>query len=350
MQKEKIGIIGHFGGKEKMFDGQTIKTKNAKNIIEKYGDFETFCVDTYLVKKHKIRLLLDTFKCLFKCKKIVILLSTNGLNFYLPFLYYVNKLFKRKIYHDIIGSELIEMVESNPKLVKYLNKLEVNWFEFSSGVEFFKEKGIKNVELLPNCKELVPIEISQVSDYDSSDKVYRFCTFSRIIKEKGITDAILAIADFNKKNSACVATLDVYGKVDDSYKEEFEKLLKDCNKFIFYRGAIESEKSVDTLKNYYVLLFPTYWRGEGFPGTILDAYASALPVIASDWRANKEIIKHKETGYVYPCLEFNDLQQAIEFAIFNEMAINKMRKSCRLEYENYTPEKIGRTICDTLKK
>ena len=54
---KKIGIIGHFGGTNNFVDGQTVKTKNLQSLLEDYGKLETYTVDTYLVRKHKIRLL-----------------------------------------------------------------------------------------------------------------------------------------------------------------------------------------------------------------------------------------------------------------------------------------------------
>ena len=76
-KNRKIGIIGHFGGEKVFYDGQTVKTKNLKMLVEEYGGFETFCVDTYLNKTNKVKLLFKSLSCLFKCKKIFILLSEN---------------------------------------------------------------------------------------------------------------------------------------------------------------------------------------------------------------------------------------------------------------------------------
>ena len=37
---------------------------------------------------------------------------------------------------------------------------------------------------------------------------------------------------------------------------------------------MDSEKTVKTLENYYLLLFPTKFRTEGIPGTIIDALSA----------------------------------------------------------------------------
>lgn len=348
--KKKIGIIGHFGGNQRFLDGQTVKTKNLKMLVEDYGGFETYCVDTYLVKKHKIRLLLKSVLCLFKCKNIVILLSENGMNFYLPFLYRINKIFRRRIFHDIIGSELIAMTQENPKLVKYLNALEVNWFEYQSGVQTLTDLGVNNMCVLPNCKKLDAVAPEEIASYASADGSYTFCTFSRVMAEKGITDAINAVARINRERGETVARLDIYGPIEDSYREELEGLLAEHSECITYRGIIDSQSSVQTLKHYYALLFPTRWHGEGFPGTILDCYASALPVIASDWNANKEIIASMQTGIIYPGETAPDLTSAIEWAIDNKAAMDDMKTLCRQEYEKYTPEHIASVIGSALRR
>lgn len=341
---KNIGIIGHFGGNMNFCDGQTVKTKNVKSLLEDYGRITTFCVDTYLVKHHKILLFFKTILCLFKCRDIVILLSVNGMKFYLPFLYWVNKLFKRRIYHDIIGSELIEIVKENPKFVKYLNALEVNWFEYLSGAEQLKSSGVKNVEVLPNCKKIAAIPFTAITPYVSVDNCYEFCTFSRVTEAKGITDAIDAIVSINEKYQKTVVRLDIYGPIEEAYRPKFEKLIYDHSACISYKGIIDSQTSVDTLKKYYALLFPTKWPGEGFPGTILDSYSSALPVLATDWNANREIIINAQTGIIYPSEIAQDLSEAIEWSISNPDNINSMKEACRREYEKYKPEYISARI------
>jgi len=39
-------------------------------------------------------------------------------------------------------------VDENPRLVRYLNALTVNWFEYESGAAHLREKGVHNVEVL----------------------------------------------------------------------------------------------------------------------------------------------------------------------------------------------------------
>ena len=52
-----------------------------------------------------------------------------------------------------------------------------------------------------------------------------------------------------------------------------ETLRKKFPDYISYCGLISFEKSVETLKEYFALLLPTYYEGEGFAGTLIGAYS-----------------------------------------------------------------------------
>ena len=343
----KIGVIGHFGGKEVFLDGQTVKTKNFCRMAEEHG-YTVFRVDTYLRAAHPFRLLLRTLRCMCFCRQIVILLSVNGMNFYLPFLYLVNSIFHCKIYHDIIGSELLAMVDENPRLVRYLNALTVNWFEYESGAAHLREKGVHNVEVLPNCKVLTPVSVASCSAPRAAGGAMRFCTFSRVMEEKGITDAAESVAALAARGVPC--ELDIYGAVDVAYRGTLELLLEKHAGTVRYCGTVDSEKSVQTLCDYDALLFPTRWSGEGFPGTVLDAFAAGLPVLASDHNADRELIEDGVCGLIYPGKHAKTLADAVLWAAENREALHAMRLACRKTYDLYTPEAVWAKISAKLEE
>lgn len=332
----RIAIIGKFGAGKKLYDGQTVKTRNLKELLEKRADNKIIQVDTCYATVNKVKLLVDTVLAMVVCRHVFLLVSVNGMNVYLPLLFYLNKILKRHIYHYVIGSELLEMVSENRKLVKYLNAFDVNWFEYESGTRFLRQKGVTNVLTLPNFKYLMPCDEPKYECHDE----YRFCTFSRVMEEKGITDAIEAVREINQQYGRKIASVDIYGPIDPGYKQTLESLLAENNECATYKGICDSDKSVGVLKHYYALLFPTRWPGEGVPGTIIDAYAAGLPIIASDWNANKEVISHSKTGILYPSHEGSTLLEAMLWSIQNCSEIDRMRIECRREYEKYSPEKI----------
>ena len=92
-------------------------------------------------------------------------------------------------------------------------------------------------------------------------------------------------------------------------KKNFVKSKKNFSNNISYKGIIDSNKSVDTLKNYDIMLFPTKFKTEGIPGTIIDAYASGLTVVSSIWDNYNEIIDDGITGIGYEIDNYNDFKK-----------------------------------------
>ncbi len=316
MQKNKIAIIGHFGGTLSFTDGQTVKTKILYDELSKSTNWKIIKVDTFYKKTKPGKLLFQTISCLLTTRDIIVLLSGNGMNFYFPLLYFSTKLFGLRVYHDVIGGNLDKYIIKNPKYLKYLNSFEYNWVETQMLKRNIEKLGVNNCEVIPNFKRLRIVSPNDI--YKDSIETFRFCTFSRVLKEKGIEDAINAVENINRVSGRIVCTLDIYGLIDSSYKSAFEEILMSTTQAISYKGIVSYERSVEVLKVYDALLFPTYWDGEGFPGTIVDAYSSGLPVIATDWNSNSELIENGKTGFIYNRNDNNALETTIKKYIFTE--------------------------------
>ena len=65
------------------------------------------------------------------------------------------------------------------------------------------------------------------------------------------------------------------------------------------------------MMNYDVIVLPTFYRDEGYPGIVLEAYAMGKPVIATRWRDIPEIIEHGVTGKLIPHCDPEALLDAI---------------------------------------
>ena len=331
---KKVGIIGHFGGKETILDGQTIKTKILYEELKKTTDWDIICVDTYYKKKNPFKLLKDTLLCLKSAQDIIVLLSRNGMRIYFPLLSFYARKFQTRIYHDVIGGNLDTYVKQYTRYREYLNLFKVNWVETEGLKRKLEKEGIRNCEVIPNFKRLKLANL-ELNEYKEP---YQFCIFSRVMKEKGIETAINAIQSINTEAERTVCTLDIYGRIDDGYKDQFEKVMGQTTMAIDYKGMVPYDQSVEAIKKYYALLFPTYWDGEGFPGTIVDAFSAGIPVIGTDWNCNGEIIENKRNGILYPNEEIKDLKEAIKWLIDNKDSMTQMKKQCIESAKKYQPD------------
>lgn len=346
MNKKKIGIIGHFGGNENILDGQTIKTKILYDELQKSTNWDLIKVDTYYKTRNPAKLILDTLRCLGETKDVIVLLSRNGMKFYFPLLYFYIKITRIRVYHDVIGGNLNTYIEKYPKFIKYLNSFKKNWVETDGLKNKLERQGIMNCEVIPNFKRLHIAEVKETK-YEAP---FKFCIFSRVMKEKGIEVAIAAVESINFEAGKKVCQLDIYGKIDDSYKQQFEKIMKVSSDAVIYKGTVSYEKSVEVIKEYYALLFPTYWDGEGFPGTIIDAFSAGLPVIATDWNCNSEIVENKKNGILYPNTECKDLKSAIQWLISHKNSIAIMKRNCVESAKQYQPDKYIKQIVEEIKE
>lgn len=341
----RVGIIGRFAYGKDLLDGQTIKTRILREaLMEKMPESKISFVDVYRFKLRFILVFIKIFILFARNEKIIVLLSKNGRRIIFPYMCFLNKIFKRKMYHDVIGGRLADDLKTNPKRKKIFLSFSEHWVEMEKMKIQLIEYGVENVDVIPNFKMLKPIDKNNLY---SSDKL-TFCTFSRVTKSKGISIAIETIAKLNK-NKGCFATLDIYGEIEKGYLEEFNELLEKYQNFVFYKGKVPYDQSVETIKNYYMLLFPTTYEGEGFPGTIIDTFFAGVPVIATDWKYNSDILTNDYTGIIYDYKKENAFYEALVYCVENQEKINNMRINCLEEAKKYSVDELMNVIINKLK-
>ena len=334
--RKRIAIIGHFGGNEEFLDGQTVKTKILFEELSKNTNWDIQKIDTYWKNKRPFSLLLKTLFVLFSKRDVIVLLSGNGMKFYFPILSFFAIFWKVRVFHDVIGGNLDKYVQKYPKFQKYLNSFAVNWVETEKLKKNLQECGVSNCDVIPNFKRLSIIAENRIPK--EFGEPYCFCTFSRVMKEKGIEDAIDAVEKINAEQGRTMCALDIYGPIDDTYKNRFEEVMRSASDSIRYCGVVSFDQSVSTLKNYFALLFPTSWMGEGFPGTIVDAYSAGLPVIASNWSSNSELVKDGLNGFLYPTDVCDNLVGAIKRLISSKNDdIFEIKCNCLESAKKYQP-------------
>ena len=171
-----IAMIGHFGGQENFTDGQTVKTKNLYKELSEQTDWEILIVDTYYKNKNPFSLILNMTAALIKTKKVIVLLSGNGMRFFFPILDFLVKIRKTEVFHDVIGGNLAQYVIQYPKYRTYLNDFKVNWVETEKLQAELMKQGIKNAEVLPNFRR---VKLMEEMEFEKIYKApFRFCTFS----------------------------------------------------------------------------------------------------------------------------------------------------------------------------
>ncbi len=332
----KIGVCGHFGGNEVFLDGQTVKTKIVyEALCEIYGEHNIKTVDTYKVKKRSLAVFFGTVKLFLTCDCCIMLPAHNGIKIFAPLFCVLKALFGKKIYYSVIGGWLAKFISDKPKLEKKLKRFDGIFVETTTMKNALESVGFRNVAVIANFKQLdIVKEQDMPSDYAHP---YKLCTFSRVMKEKGIEEAVIAVKSVNDSYGRTVYSLDIYGPVDSAQTEWCELLKKEFPEYVRYCGCVPYDRSVQVLKDYFALLFPTLFYTEGVPGTIIDAYAAGVPVISAKWESYADIVDDQKSGIGYEFANTDALISVLKEAADNPGIITDMKGYCIRKAQEFMP-------------
>lgn len=345
----KICVIGAFDFENKATGGQPVKTRELYYaLVEVYGKENVDYIELYRWKKNICHILYSLNQYSKKCKTIIMLPASNGVTPLAVLLASLKKIRRNKIYYDVIGGWLTDKLTQNYLLRKSLSCFDGIWVESSLMKKNMNDIGLNNVEVIPNFKTLNVIDNKKIKK--TFDLPLPICTFSRVIKEKGIGLAIEAVSRINERFNTVKYKLDIYGPVSDDYSVEFHNLLIKYKDYVRYCGIIEPNKSSTVLKEYFLLLFPTYYEGEGMAGTIIDALSVGLPIIASNWHFNSEIINDNYNGFLCKTKSIDDLFEKLLWCYENQDAVIKMRENCLAEYMKYSKPVVVQQIISQIHK
>lgn len=337
MKQYKYGVIGSFVLGRATYGGQSIKTRNFADALEEYlGEGTVLRVDTASWKKKPFRLVAGILRSLSECEETVILPADRGV-FVIPYLVvFLRGLRKIKLRYVVIGGWLPEFVQKHKGLARCLKKFSGIYVETKTMKNALERLSFANVVVLPNFKRIQVLAQEQLVYAQGTP--YKLCTFSRVLKEKGIEDAANAVKQVNEQLGKVVFALDIYGRVDPSYEEAFAAVTKDFPEYIRYKGAADGSKSTEIIKDYYALLFPTRYYTEGIPGTIIDAYCSGVPVISARWESFSDIVDDGRTGIGYAFCDTDALVNVLLELAEDPQKLNDMKAYCLQKAKEYMPE------------
>ncbi len=341
---KKVGIVGHFGLGHELLNGQTIKVKVLfQEFQNQLGIDNTMAVDTHGGAKKVPSMIFNTIKMFQQCENCMVLPAYKGVLLFTPLFTLLNTIYHRKTYYIVVGGWLDSYLDKYKWLKKQLKNYTAICVETTTMKKALEKRGFDNIALMANCKELT--QLSALDLKYSFRPPYEICTFSRVMKGKGIENLINAVIQVNEKAGHIVYTLDIYGEVWKDYVHEFTVMQKSFPEYIRYKGSVNYDKSVEILKNYFALVFPTLFYTEGIPGTIIDAYAAGLPVISSRWESFSDVVEDNITGIGYEFGSDKALRETLEMIERNPQIVINMKEACLRKSKSYLPKVVvGRFI------
>ncbi|WP_194756846.1 glycosyltransferase family 4 protein [Aliidiomarina indica] len=247
------------------------------------------------------------FELLFKlksCSHVSFHGTARQFVFLSPLVVFFSKLFNKTVsLRKFAGSFDAYYFRSNwlcRTLIRYsLTNANANFFQTLYLVKFFKRFN-KNTFWLPTSRQR----------YLGAKRCFafkkRFIYIGHVARMKGILELVEVMKrlpeDYN---------LDVYGPLVEKDILQFLETSR-----IMYRGVLRPELVTAKLCEYDVLVLPTKWKTEGYPGVIIESFSVGLPVIATNLRGISEIVEHASNGFLTPIGDVDKLTEC--FLSFNE--------------------------------
>lgn len=149
-------------------------------------------------------------------------------------------------------------------------------------------------------------------------------------EKKGVLDFIEVIRLARKQNAA------VYGKIlGKLYSEKEGHAIRSAEKegILTYEGQQTGLVKINHFNTSQVFLFPSFFEAENFPTVILEAFASGLPVIASDWRGIPDQVQHLKNGYICKLHDINCMAGHIIYLSQNPDQYRELSRNARNDFE-----------------
>ena len=235
---------------------------------------------------------------------------------------------RNDVFYWVVGGSFHTMIQDGRFSSGTYTFLKGIFVQGKSMVVALTNLGLNNAVYVPNSKLITHYGAKE----EKNDSRTHFVFLSRIEEYKGCTDIIESVDALNKEGYQGRFDVTFYGN-PSAYPEYEAKFTEMVNSHpeVFYKGLLNLRdvNNYDELAQYDVMLFPTYWHGEGFPGIVIDAYTASLPIIATDWNLNKDVIEDGVTGWIIPVHDTKALTEKMKYVIENPDVVKEFSQRCR---------------------
>jgi glycosyltransferase involved in cell wall biosynthesis len=184
---------------------------------------------------------------------------------------------------------------------------------------------------IPKSKIVIkPNSLSADPDIGTGDG--RYCLFvGRLDRDKGIEVLLESVDALPPGTELRVVGM---GPMSDMVEAACRRTPR-----LRWLGAQPREEVIRLMQGAQLLLFPTL-AYENFPVVIAEAFATGLPIVASDLGAATELVQDGVTGALFQPGSAHHLAAAVTRLLGDPPLLARMRLAARAEYERkYTPER-----------
>ncbi len=165
------------------------------------------------------------------------------------------------------------------------------------------------------------------------------CFVGRLSEEKGLPYLLDTMSNVHARVPDVRLTLVGTGPLEEGLKKQVDSL--GLNEMVRFAGY--APNSFEALAEADMFVLPS--RTEGCPIVILEAMASALPVVATAVGGSVELVRDGETGYLVPYGDHERLGESLITLLTDKPLAEKLgRNGQRLAFQDFHPEKFTRSL------
>ena len=334
--KNKVLLIGSkpFSTRPKTIGGATVLFQQFLDYIDEnnLSNFDVCICNEYSNTLMNCLSIAKTFfSKIFRVNTIFLNTSQGGLKYLFPLLFIIAKTAKKNLVLRVFGAHAYQVVTKSYFkfiLLYCIKHTDIIYLETHMLINKMSKLN-NNIKWLPNTRK-------KTSHYEKRLFSKKFIFVGDIKKSKGIYDCLSVFKELIKRDPAI--KFKFYGPLNEAL---------DKDDLSFYGGILEPRNVRKILNNCDVLVLPTYYEGEGYPGVIIESYMSGRPVITTKWKSIPEIVDNYETGILITPKCVKELEEAIlyfnkdNYSVFSKKAFRRSSEFSTEVAHNRIVNEIG---------
>ncbi|NND34353.1 MAG: glycosyltransferase [Saprospiraceae bacterium] len=276
------------------------------------------------------------FHLIWHSDTVFINVSSNGLRYLAPFLTIITHGLAKRMIIRPFGGNYLQLYQTMNYVEKYLHRATV----LRADILFLQTRELCDAfaQIATKVVHLSTSRTRPASKGREKSNSYRkrYVYVGHIKSSKGIAEILQAATELDESY-----TIHIYGPI---VEPDLAFLRDDPD---IYCGMITGDV-YKVLAKYDVLILPTYYEGEGYPGVIIEAFAMGLPVISTNWKCIPEIVDQGQTGFLIEPRSAQALKEAI--IQINKSNYPKMSEAAHASFlRHYDSRIVGKKMLDTIR-
>ena len=365
MLAKKVLIIGPFSPPitgVSFANDTLIKGLKGYNLTVDFIDYSypTLSEDIGKLSLKKILYYFKLYFYAYKIPKSNTIYMTPGQTFFGVLKYYpfilISKIFKKETIIHVHGDYLWKEFK-NLKGVKQ-NIFRFVLSKFNKGIvlspklrrnlkPFLKDDNIYEVYNFVENNIFNKVTLTDIQN--KNIKELNIVYLSNLIKEKGIFDLLESLLLLKNKNISFNAS--IAGAIGSSSKKELDIFFRKLKKDVKYLGVVRNDAKLKLLLNSNIFVFPTFYKMEGQPISILEAMATGNIIMTTDHAGISDIFNENKNGVFIEKNNPKDIAKKLETISLDIQKYTHITINNHLESKKkYTTQNFVSNILEIIKK